>query len=107
MSNYRVTKREEYETLEKDAKVGAIVNAFNAGTCALGVLGLEILKKKVGVDASEGFKQTVFYLIEPLAAIGSIGSVIGLVKELSKKSYYERMIDTIDIEEDLARGGRI
>lgn len=106
MSNFKVTKKEEYETLEKNAKVGAIVNAFNAGTCALGVLGLEILKKKVGAEASEGFRQTVFYLIEPLAAIGSLGSVVGLVKELSKKSHYERMIDTIDIEEDLARGGR-
>ena len=106
MSNFKITKKEQYETLEKNAKVGAIVNAFNAGTCALAVLGLEILKKKVGAEASEGFKQTVFYLMEPLVAIGGIGSVIGLAKELSKRSHYEKMIDAIDIEEDLARGGR-
>ena len=106
MSNYKVTKKEEYETLEKKAKIEAIVSAFNAGIYGLGVLGLEILKKKVGADASEGFRQTVFYLIEPIVAIGSIGSVIGLAKELSKRSYYERMIGTIDVQEYLARGGR-
>ena len=47
MSNYKVTKKEEYETLEKKAKIEAIVSAFNAGIYGLGVLGLEILKRKL------------------------------------------------------------
>lgn len=106
MSNFKLTKKEEYETLAKNAKRDAIVNAFNTGTYALVVLGLEILKKKVGMDVSDGFRQTVFHLIEPAAAICSMGSVVGLAKELAKKSHYEDMVEFTDELYNISRGGR-
>lgn len=105
MSNFTVTKREEYFNLSKQAKVDAMVNSFNVGTCSLIYLALRILQLKVGPEASEGFRQTVFGIIKPVAAIGGVGSIVGLAKALSQKSHYEKMIDFIDEEiPDFSRG---
>ena len=104
-----IEKKDNYQTLADKNKIEAVVNALNAGVCALGIIGIEALKRK-GIDFNDGFLQTVNYFGEPVIGLAGAGSVVGMVKNIAKNIHYEKLIASADkiinINETYSRGGR-
>ncbi len=104
-----IEKRDNYRTLADKNKVAAAINVFNAGVCALGIIGIEALKRK-GLDLDEGFLQSVNYIGEPVLGLAGAGSIVGMVKSIAQNIHYEKLVNNADkiiaINETYSRSGR-